>query len=322
MIDELRYFRSRRMFLLQHGEALFTVLWTLTKSDFWTFAIPNTVFGLCMSSSDRFLAQETLKLAPAAIPLSFVRTVLWNWTNLALFDLANQRLPDSVTEDTINKPDRPIPLGLISAHAARRALLFGIPSAVAASYFFLGAWIETLIIICLTWMYNDLRGGDDDFILRNAIISTAYGVYNYGSVRVAGDLQGPLVLNTLGQTWICVISLVIFSTMHIQDLKDVAGDKSRGRRSAILVLGDKVARWTLALSIMFWSFACPWAIGLHPSIASPSCLASVSLGLYVSCRILWLKGKKEDATSWRIWAAWLVILYASPLEPQASVIIH
>lgn len=240
--------------------------------------------------------------------------MLWNWTNLALFDLANQRLPGSIAEDIINKPDRPIPMGLLSAHSARRALLFGIPFAVTASYLVLGAWIETLFIISLTWMYNDLGGGDDNFVLRNAIISIAYGAYNHGSVKVAGGQQATPVFSTLGRTWVGLISLVIFTTMHIQDLKDTAGDEVRGRRSAMLVLGDRFARWTLAVPIAFWSFACPWFIGLYPRKRSPTSLASVGLGLYISYRVLWLKSKENDATSWKLWAAWLIIIYVSPLE--------
>lgn len=39
--------------------------------------------------------------------------------------------------------------------------------------------------------------------------------------------------------------------MHSQDMKDQDGDRSRGRRTAPIVLGDVVARSTIAIS--FWS---------------------------------------------------------------------
>ncbi len=86
--------------------------------------------------------------------------VLYNWGNLLIFDLANQRTPESAEEDRINKPHRPLPTGRMTPLQARRLLLASLPVVLTINYF-LGPWIETALLFTLTWMYNDLGGGDE-----------------------------------------------------------------------------------------------------------------------------------------------------------------
>ena len=71
----------------------------------------------------------------------------------------------------------------------------------------------------------------------------------------AGIASGrPVFVTKVGWQWLVIISCVISTTMHVQDLKDEAGDRARARRSAPIVLGDAVARWTIAIPVLFWSF--------------------------------------------------------------------
>lgn len=89
------------------------------------------------------------------IPLVFV----WNWLNLLVFNIANQRLPDSVLEDQINKPWRPMPSNRLSSDEARQLLLTVLPCSLILMYF-IGAFEDALWMVALTWMYNDLGGAD------------------------------------------------------------------------------------------------------------------------------------------------------------------
>jgi 4-hydroxybenzoate polyprenyltransferase len=54
-----------------------------------------------------------------------------------------------------------------------------------------------------------------------------------------------------------IISALIFSTVHLQDMLDQPGDAKRGRRTVPLVWGDGVARWTIAIPILGWGVWCP-----------------------------------------------------------------
>jgi len=64
--------------------------------------------------------------------------IAWNWLNLVVFDLANQRFPDAVKEDALNKPRGPIPAGYITPKQMRQVLLASIPVVFGINRFFFG----------------------------------------------------------------------------------------------------------------------------------------------------------------------------------------
>ena len=169
----------------------------------------------------------------------------------------------------------------------RRLLLAGLPVVLAINHF-LGAWQETSLLFGLTWMYNNLQGGNDSFIQRKMIISLAFGSYNGGSLRVASGVGH--TLRESGFHWISIITAVIFSTMHIQDLKDTAGDQARNRQSAPLVLGDNMARWTIAVPILAWSVLCP----LYLRLGLLAFVMPVTTVAYVAFRTLWMPDPQVD----------------------------
>ncbi|ROW06278.1 hypothetical protein VPNG_08073 [Cytospora leucostoma] len=212
------------------------LIWDFVESDFVTFAVPNTAFGVigAMASSvlvgeAPFPAQPTLQILQR-LP----NVVAFNVANLLVFDLANQRSPDS---------------GKITMDQTRRCMLIVIPATLALNYA-LGPWRQGLFIMVLTWLYNDLRGGDEVF-LRELIIAVAYGMFNSGSLIVA---VGPgNSLSPLGLVWTVVVSGIILTTMQIQDLKDQDGDRTRGRKTIAVYLGEWVSRTSIAFFICFWS---------------------------------------------------------------------
>lgn len=188
----------------------------------------------------------------------------------------------------------------------RRALLVTIPVALIVS-FFLRVWQETALLIALTWMYNDLAGGDESFVTRNVIISIAFALYNLGALRVACGANVSVTSN--GLCWVALISAVILFSMHIQDLKDQAGDLVKGRLTAPLALGDNMARVTVAIPILLFSVVCP----AYLSVGWKGYMVPVTLGSVVVIRTLQMKKPMEDKRSWELWAMWLISLYALPL---------
>ena len=272
--------------------------------------VPDTAFGILGALSGPILTTNT---SPDYVTiLSRLPHVLaWNWLNLFIFDLANQRDPDAPGEDAINKPWRPIPAGLITTLQMRRVLLAALPLVLAINYH-LGAWQETALIFILTWMYNDLKGGED-FLSRNAILSVGFACYNGGSLRVAcgSDCE----IHPFGLRWVLMIAGIILCTMQIQDLKDVAGDRVRNRQTIPIVLGDRVGRWTIALPVFVWSVVCP----LFLQAGLVSLAFTIGLGAYIAGRVLWMRSQRADRVSWYVWSGWLVHLYALPLVKYVAV---
>ncbi|PSN65036.1 hypothetical protein BS50DRAFT_635861 [Corynespora cassiicola Philippines] len=287
---------------------LMTNFWLLTKDDAATFVVPNTIFGLCGALAGSTLIVHSSTFLDVFLRLPLV--IVFNWSNLLIFDLANQRLPESAQEDALNKPWRPVPSGRLTSNQVRLAMLFFIPTVFALNHFLLQVGNECALILILTWLYNDLRGGDEDWILRNGIIAAAFALYNTGSIKIAAGIgfSQHSALTRVGWEWVVVISGVIFTTMHVQDLKDQEGDRARSRRSAPFVLGDLVARQSISLPVIFWSCFCPWFWGCRLIGMVP-----VMIGAFVAWRCINLKGKKADRRTWELWALWTAVLYSSPL---------
>lgn len=281
------------------------IFWLLTKDDVGTFVGPNTMFGLCGALAGPTLIEPANDVSRVFLNLPLV--VLFNWTNLLIFDLANQRLPESAHEDALNKPWRPVPRGLMTSDHIRQTMLLFIPIVLVFNHLCLGTGFETALILLLTWLYNDLRGGDESWILRNVIIAAAFGLFNTGSLRVAAGSQEFASLTSSGVIWTFMISGVILTTMHVQDLKDQEGDRMRNRRSAPIVLGDRVSRITIAFPVCFWSLFCT---SLWPSGIWGAC--PVVLGAWVALRCMAYTDKLSDRRTWELWALWTAIMYSMP----------
>ncbi|TVY81893.1 Fumagillin beta-trans-bergamotene synthase [Lachnellula suecica] len=285
------------------------LLWLFTVSDFTTFILPCTAFGIFGALAGSSLTSQNhpdLKMTLLRLPL----VVLFNWATTLIFCLANQRSPESVLEDLANKPGRPIPSGRITSDQTRRMLLISVPLVLALG-FVLGVWEETALIFVLTWLCNDLKGGDE--VIRDLIISVAYAFYNFGSLRIAVGIDTEITRQ--GYIWTGLISGVILTTMQIQDLKDQAGDKMRGRKSIPLFFGETFSRWWIAASVLFWSPVCVYFWGLHLF----AYVVPIIMGGVVAAQVLWRRSPEDDANAWRLWSIWTTVLYFLPVVYCSTV---
>ena len=220
-------------------------------------------------------------------------------------DLSNQRLPHSAIEDAINKPWRPIPAGRITSDQSRRLLLAVIPSTLAIGWSF-GVVAETAALIILSCMYNDLRGADEHFILRNLFNTAGYTSFGIGALHIM--CGSDVALNSTAYIWIAIIGAIIFSTISVQDLRDQEGDKASGRDSAPLVLGDLFTRWMVALLVLFWSVACP----LFFHVDWWAYIGPVGVGVWVAGTLASQRNPVGDKLSLKPWGFWLIVLYLLP----------
>ncbi|KAF2201737.1 hypothetical protein GQ43DRAFT_448595 [Delitschia confertaspora ATCC 74209] len=285
-------------------------LWLFTKNDFVTFCIPTTLFALLSALSGPILTTN-----PSPSPFSLLSRIplalLVVWSNLLVFDIANQRHPTAVEEDCINKPHRPLPSGRITVEQTKW-LLFWLAPVVLGLNWGLGCEQETLLLFTMTWMYNDLGGSDASPLIRNLLIALGYGLYSAAASRVA--VESGFQLSGKGYAWIAVVTGVMLVTQHICDLKDVEGDRVRGRKSIPVVLGDEMARWSVAGPIVVCSVLCPGFFGL----GLLSYLSTAMIGGVVAFRTLRYRDLKSDKTTWKLWAFWTCWLFALPLAKNSN----
>ncbi|KAI1406791.1 UbiA prenyltransferase family-domain-containing protein [Hypoxylon sp. FL1857] len=280
-----------------------SLVWSFTESNFFTFIIPNSVFGIigafaapALTKGARPSTSQILQRLPIIIA--------FNWINILTFDLTNQRSPESIQEDLLNKPWRPIPSKKVTADQARRAILICIPIALAFSSS-LGLWMQGLFVQILNWLYNDLKGGDK--ILRDPLIAIAYGLSHTCSLKLAVGVETEI--SQRGFVWTAILSGIILTTMHVQDLKDKEGDRARGRQTVVLLLGDTVSRASLAFFTCCWSAICAyvWKLDLWLYVVP------LAPGITVALRALLKRTSGEDHLTWVCWCYWTVALYLLPV---------
>ena len=283
-------------------------LYLFTVDDFMSIVLPNTSCGVALPLASGLLHRPaTIRHIMPRVPL----VIFWVWANLLFFNMSNQSQPGAILEDATNKPWRPIASGRVSVQcvqnyiSATRLGLFGISLAFGGTY-------PSLLLQFLTFCYNDLNGGEV-WLFRNVLNAGGYLCFTVGAMQMARGSQQFDFSNT-GLKWLGWTSAIITCTMQIQDLYDQEGDRLRGRRTIPLVFGNAIARYSIAIPVVFWSFVAPafWTLPIF------GFLPSVTLGTTITTRLL-RNGKGNvayDKVTFVYWNAWLISVHMLPVWAQ------
>ena len=284
-------------------------LWLFTVSDLKTIVIPKTAFGIITIFSG-----STLTTSPRPEWLTGVRclpmVLIWTWFNLLSLDMNNQHRQGDVEEDKKNKPWRPIPAGRLSVEETKFFMLASYVVSVLMSIY-LGGLAECLALVAQGWIYNELGAANDSYLARNLLNATGYMTFAAGAAKVA-CLQSGTMIQRGTYSWFILLGLVVATTIQFQDLYDQEGDSARGRRTIPLIAGDGIARLSIGLPIAVWSLLCPafWRLDARGFVLP------ILLGFVVIFRLFRYKGVCSDKTSFKVWNAWVVVLYLLPFVKQ------
>ncbi|KAJ9663366.1 hypothetical protein H2198_000883 [Neophaeococcomyces mojaviensis] len=304
LVENLRLTRSPANAFLESISYHTKTIYIFAYSDLKTVLIPWTVFGLAHA-----FAAPLFNLPYPSAHLILLRTplaALWIALNILPFTVGNQRHPIAVLEDSINKPWRPLPSKRISSKGAKDLMIGTYLFAYLVAHL-LGGASQCLLLAILGYIHNDLGGGDRSWVIRGALNGVAFVSFGSGATEVMIGHKmrySPVLID-----WLKIVSVVVFSGMHVQDLRDQEGDKLVGRVTLPLVIGDMPARWTVVASALLSSFIVPfwWTIGAEgyflPMIGA----------LYVSWRVLTKKKVEDDRETFKMWNLWLVSIYCLPL---------
>ncbi|KAF6226854.1 hypothetical protein HO133_008295 [Letharia lupina] len=281
-------------------------IWLFTYSDLKTIVGPKTVFGIFNSLHASAFDLPCLQYSTALKRLPLV--VFWTWINLLPFSIDNQRQPEAIREDGVNKPWRPMPSQRLTPRQAKIWMLGLYPVAVMSSAY-LGGLRQCLCLICLGFWYNDLGGADQNPLIRNLINSCGFLCYTSGAMEVAYGSWISLSPGSLLFRWFSVIAAVVLTTVHTQDMYDQAGDSLRGRWTVPLAMGDGPSKITIAIPMAFWSWFGPQFWALHIA----AYILPVGLGLTIILRTLILRSVVDDKRTFQLWNLWVVVLYLLPL---------
>lgn len=201
--------------------------------------LPQTVFGCVMLVSRKaFGVQSSTEIVELLSRLPLV--IFWIWINLLGEVVANQRLAGSIVEDSINKPWRPLPSKRITPNEARCLLLWIVlPSSYISGVVFGGSNASVALVV-FSYMYNDLDGANENWLLRNILNAFGLSLFSLGAAEVAWGQQ--TMPTERFYMWIAILAAVISSTVQLQDLPDIDGDKAIGRRTMPLTCGITLTR--------------------------------------------------------------------------------
>ncbi|OHW99273.1 prenyltransferase [Colletotrichum incanum] len=296
-------FEIERMNLVQRGVFHLKTLYLFTRSDVKTVLAPQIIFIISAVLSCKPLTTVHHKTAGEAVqrlPLA----ILWIWLNLIVCGISNQRLENSVIEDELNKPWRPLAAKRLTPGQAQRLLLGMIPLTVGVSAA-LGGVKPTLLMMTLLWMYNDLDGSSINIWARNAINTGGIMCFSAGSLEVLS--RGELLPKSWA--WIGLTGAAIATTVQALDFPDMEGDKARGRKTIPLLYGENVARGGLAAMVLMWSIVCPmfWELRLV------FWTAPVGVGILMAALTILRRDEKSDDVVAKLWCLWMSVLYILPL---------
>ncbi|KAF9261700.1 hypothetical protein L218DRAFT_961188 [Marasmius fiardii PR-910] len=262
--------------------------YAFTVSDVKTIVIPVTFYGLL--SSPRVPEIHTT-----------TRLLIWIWLFLLQFCAANQMY--STEEDTINKPYRPIPAGMMtvtSTYVLRWAL---VPFCLYLSWKS-GVLLPGISLTLAFLAYNE--GGLDSRWYSKSLLN-AIGIVSWdvGASSIASTGYFSLTENFWMTPFLSVG--LIWTTIHVQDFRDEIGDRMQGRITFPTLLPE-ASRYITFFLINVWTIG----LGRYWNLPGIASFSFISLGIYLSLRVLFQRTEGEDKVSLRFYMLWLTIAQTLP----------
>jgi 4-hydroxybenzoate polyprenyltransferase len=188
------------------------------------------------------------------------------------------------------------------------SVLYSVPTLYAS------ATLTVLFVI-----YNELQLHARHWFLRNALNALGLMMFETGATLVAGKHVSILQafgrdlyvssgfdrtnLDPIAISAIRLSACMLASTYHVQDFKDVEGDRLIGRRT-LPIVHPKQARKTIIVGLLIWSAVLVdiWELDVF------SAAALISLGALVGVRFLIYKTIPDDQVSFVLYNVCIIPL--------------
>lgn len=258
--------------------------------DFSTSVYPPAIFTIAALRTQPSLDTRSILLTCAA-------GLLYFWLYIYVFCLSNQIA--GVAEDRVNKPDRPLVAGDASVRGALVRLavvcvLFPLLGALLG----VGRWAVLWEILALL---HNFGGWAKHWVTKGLVMSLGTLAQLAAAWEIAAPLQGP------GWRWIIVISILIFPTVPVQDLRDIAGDRLVKRKTLPLALGERSARYVLSMVYFFL----PAAVYVGLFIGYEWSFSFISLNIVlgvlswvIAVRLLACRSARADHKTYMLYTYW------------------
>ena len=266
----------------------FYICWRFIRGDITTTIIPGTLFGSAA------LLYKQLNL-PTDVLAVLAKQITLFWLYIYTFCLANQLT--GVEEDRINKPDRPLPAGLLSEGEARARLVVYTALYLMLSHH-LGVMHWALLWSAITIAHNFL-GLDHHWFTKNCV---AMSIGSVAGLAAAWEVVAPLSAAVWG--WLLAIAAFAGLTFSVQDFRDMEGDRIKKRLTLPLVIGPAPARRLMAglLFVMpLGIFLCCYLVSHRPAWSAVYAAVLGAQLWLVAIRLLILRRKRDDRRTYTLY---------------------
>jgi 4-hydroxybenzoate polyprenyltransferase len=250
------------------------VFLAFTWRDWSSTIIPGSIFAAG--------AMRCANLPLPSILLKYLYLLSWLTPYIYFFNLSNQIT--GVDEDRINKPDRPIPAGIVTLEGAKWRWIIAL-----LVFLLVAAFKPILLPETIGWVFTaaflSLTSGGSHWFGKNCVAMTA-GTWSL--------LNGSW--KDRSQCFVIAMSVWAGLLTQIANLRDIKGDAVVGRKTMPLVFGERATRWIITLLLLPTSIWVLW-IGDIVSIA-PKILTAVHL--FLGYRVLNARGSRYDHKTYMV----------------------
>lgn len=245
--------------------------------------------------------RSPMLLAESAAPTAdmVISGLLCNY----IFDIANQA--SSPEEDYLNKPNRPIPAGLITVDQAKIRWMLTWTLGPLYMYFSFGGWatlhllhFEMLIFSCYVW----LRWYP--WFMRNYFASIDYFI----TMRLLNQVLERHKLNWNSSFSIeLILTIWFFGSVRIQEFYDIEGDRKSNRTTLPMLLSERGLKMLRAGTSMFIFV---FSLGLSliafyrmtcNTFALSLCALQQILSVVLAYRVLLSNSVRMDRTTYHVY---------------------
>jgi 4-hydroxybenzoate polyprenyltransferase len=228
--------------------------------------------------------------------------VLYSFT----FCLSNQIV--GVQEDRVNKPDRPLPRGMVSMQGAWTRWVLA-----SAIYTFVG-WSFGVLAWTLLWqgvtVVHNLMGGARSWFIKN--LSMGLGVL--AALEAGWRMAAPMTQSAW--EWTLFLSVSVFVLVPLQDLRDIEGDKLSHRNTFPMAFGIMPTR--IFLSVGFAALAVLTHLLLMrlsgPRLEVLICDAMLGLvSVVIAIRVLAVRNPQADHKTYIQYTYWYCVALATAI---------
>ncbi|MDJ0799710.1 MAG: UbiA family prenyltransferase [Calothrix sp. MO_167.B12] len=274
------------------------LVWQCINRDLTMTVIPSSLFIIAAWSNDPSSITSLLRF--------LVCGLIYFGLSLFAFCLSNQII--GIEEDKLNKPDRPLVAGTLSYTGAQIRCAISIILLILLGYW-LGILEWTLLTLLFIFLHNFMSLANH-WATKNLLV--AYAIF----VNLGASWQLVTPLTPKVWHWIFLLAAMISCVIHIQDLRDIEGDRAISRNTFPIAFGESFTRITLCCTFgllpllvhfAIASFALSsWQFLLFDGVLAIGCWS-------IATRLIYYRSPQADHQTYMLFTYWYTVAVASAI---------